>query len=790
MDGRLLMNMKPNHSPAIAKTTKSYERRRSQLLERRKSQVPVEKAVILLSIGLFVASMISAATDERLPRAGMVATGTSATTTETCVSHVEIQDIGGVIVQQCVSPEEQQSKAVPLHNKHKLSVFDFENSETVMQRTCFNDFDEKCFDNDRFELQQCKSITSVKGRLKHNVKFWKSIGTNNSIISIIEHGYIIPFKTTPSSAFLANNKSARVNSKFVDEAILKLLDNKFVREETKPPFVVNPLTVSTNAKGKKRLVLDLRHVNLHVWKDKVKYEEIKSAMNFFQADSFAYSFDLTSGYHHVDIHESQFKFLGFAWEFKGKMRYFVFTVLPFGLSSAGFVFTKLMRELVKHWRSNAIQIVVYLDDGFGVERDFDTACKHMHIVRNDLVSAGFLCNVEKSVWWPAQVISWLGWLIDFKSCHIFVSERKVSGIAASIKFLLNSRRITARQLAVVAGKIQCTQFVVGGITKLMTKHLHMLIEARKGWDNPISLNDNARNELLFWLDNKIISKGRHFNTRSTASRVVYSDASSHACAGFVVDYDNQICHLGFTETDRQKSSTWRELKAVAVVLSSLMQNLAGHSVKWYSDNQNVVRIIECGSMKPDLHTLALDIYKIAISNKVLLEPVWIPRALNEKADHMSKIVDFDDWTTKNEFFQFMSERWGPFTFDRFADCNNKKTARFNSKYWSPGTSGVDAFAYNWKDHNNWLVPPIHLIPRVIRHIIECKAIGVLIVPRWQSALFWSFIVDKNGEFKSFIKECFEFHDSSNIYQPGLNSNCIFGTNKMKSSVLALRFHCL
>ena len=537
--------------------------------------------------------MISAATDERLPCAGMVATGTSATTTETCVSHVEIQDIGGVIVQQCVSPEEQQSKAVPLHNKHKLSVFDFENSETVMQRTCFNDFDEKCFDNDRFELQQCKSITSVKGRLKHNVKFWKSIGTNNSIISIIEHGYIIPFKTTPSSAFLANNKSARVNSKFVDEAILKLLDNKLVREETKPPFVVNPLTVSTNAKGKKRLVLGLRHVNLHVWKDKVKYEEIKSAMNFFQADNFAYSFDLTSGYHHVDIHESQFRFLGFAWEFKGKMPY--------------------------------------------LERDFDTACKHMHIVRNDLVSAGFLCNVEKSVWWPAQVISWLGWLID-----IFFSERKVSGIAASIKLLLNSRRITARQLAVVAGKIQCTQFVVGGIMKLMTKHLHMLIEATKGWDNPISLNDNARNELLFWLDNKIICKGRHFNTRSTASRVVYSDASSHACAGFVVDYDNQICHLGFTETDRQKSSTWRELKAVAVVLSSLMQNLAGHSVKWYSDNHNVVRIIECGSMKPDLHTLSLDIYKIAISNKVLLEPVWIPRSLNEKADHMSKIVDFDD----------------------------------------------------------------------------------------------------------------------------------------------------
>ena len=48
------------------------------------------------------------------------------------------------------------------------------------------------------------------------------------------------------------------------------------------------------------------------------------------------TFDLKSGYHHIEIHPDHLRFLGFAWKFPGEtpVRYFVFTVLPFGLSSA------------------------------------------------------------------------------------------------------------------------------------------------------------------------------------------------------------------------------------------------------------------------------------------------------------------------------------------------------------------------------------------------------------------------------------------------------------------------
>ena len=56
----------------------------------------------------------------------------------------------------------------------------------------------------------------------------------------------------------------------------------------------------------------------------------------------------------------------------GKTCYFVFTVLPFGLTSAPFIFTKVMRYLVKHWRIN-------------------------EFVKKSLQNAGFIINEEKSV---------------------------------------------------------------------------------------------------------------------------------------------------------------------------------------------------------------------------------------------------------------------------------------------------------------------------------------------------------------------------------------------------------
>ena len=106
------------------------------------------------------------------------------------------------------------------------------------------------------------------------------------------------------------------------------------------PVVVNPLSVSVQPNGKKRLILDLRHVNFFVKKSKIKFEDAKSFLECLVASpwTWACSFDIKSGYHHIEIFESDQQFLDFSWVFYGVTKYFQFTVLSFGLCGTIYFF--------------------------------------------------------------------------------------------------------------------------------------------------------------------------------------------------------------------------------------------------------------------------------------------------------------------------------------------------------------------------------------------------------------------------------------------------------------------
>ncbi len=54
-----------------------------------------------------------------------------------------------------------------------------------------------------------------------------------------------------------------------------------------------------------------------------------------EPDDLAFTFDLKSGYHHIDICSQHQKYLGFHWEGK----WYVFAVLSFGLSTACYINT-------------------------------------------------------------------------------------------------------------------------------------------------------------------------------------------------------------------------------------------------------------------------------------------------------------------------------------------------------------------------------------------------------------------------------------------------------------------
>ena len=146
---------------------------------------------------------------------------------------------------------------------------------------------------------------------------------------MLRSGYKLPFKTIPSHVELKNNKSSLDNSVIVNNEIEKLLKKGCITKFEDIPSVVNPLTVAFNKSNKPRLVLDCRHINLHLFKYKVKFEDQSVARDLFSNGYFLFSFDLKSAYHHIEIFELHRTFLGFSWVIDGVKTYYISNVRYF-----------------------------------------------------------------------------------------------------------------------------------------------------------------------------------------------------------------------------------------------------------------------------------------------------------------------------------------------------------------------------------------------------------------------------------------------------------------------------
>ena len=317
-------------------------------------------------------------------------------------------------------------------------------------------------------------------------------------------------------------------------------------------------------------------------------------------------------------------------------------------------------------------------------------------VKHDLESAGFIVNIDKSEWEPSHTIEWLGFQIDLAKGKFSVPANKISMLKSQLLEVKGTQLVPARRLASLIGKIIS---MLGPITRLMTRALYATLQRKVAWCQKLTLSSEASQELDFWINEISHFNGQHIWPKPSAVRMVYSDASATGYGGYV-EHGNLIANGVWSNDEAAQSSTWRELRAVKVVLESFQTKLRNERVRWFTDNQNVVRIVQHGSSKPALQAEALGIFSLCVNNYIRIEPEWIPREQNELADYYSRLVDYDDWMLNPVVFAWLDNLWGPHTIDRFANSWNTQLERFNSRFWAPGSEAVDAFTCTWVDENN------------------------------------------------------------------------------------------
>ena len=93
-------------------------------------------------------------------------------------------------------------------------------------------------------------------------------------------------------------------------------------------------------------------------------------------------------------------------------RYFQFKVLPIGLSSACYAFTKLLRPLVEKWRSMG-------------DKSYTRTKEIVNMVAQDLTSLGLTINFEKSSLTTAKIGNWFGFIIGTSNMTFAEQKEKI-----------------------------------------------------------------------------------------------------------------------------------------------------------------------------------------------------------------------------------------------------------------------------------------------------------------------------------------------------------------------------
>jgi len=521
----------------------------------------------------------------------------------------------------------------------------------------------------------------------------------------------------------------------------------------------------------------------------------------------------------------------------GPHEYFVWATMPYGYTRAPYIAKSIMKPLVSKWRRLGCKIVVFYDDGMAVEKSEILLKKQSLQIQCDLLRAGLVPGVKKCLWTPTKILAWNGLVFDFQKGGISVMEHRMNYTTEKVKSVLEKWPVvTVREVSQFLGQINSMHPVLKGQATLRSKMLQTFINIRhfknSSWESLITsdfpgLFEKAKEELKFWQKNLEILNFRPFKENNPTC-LGWVDASNHAIGGIMVtlkpggcepmpvtldnwildgagalprirncaklqvddfppgsnkctehDLDKEVVqdmytvHRNLTYAERATDSNERELLAAVELILGCLMYLKNCIFTLHFDNMNASSVVEKGSSKFRLQNYAVFISNICLTHNISLRSVWIPRCLNNVADKLSKMLDYDDYSVEESFYNLATQisKYTP-NFDRFANNWNSKCQQFNSVTYCVGSGGVDAFNYTWGGKaRNWLFPPVRLIIPTVLHLEKSKGNGLLLIPQWKNAAFYPFLED-------FIKTKFVKNrwvlGGKNVFRRGADSTTCFG----------------
>ena len=203
-----------------------------------------------------------------------------------------------------------------------------------------------------------------------------------------------------------------------------------------------------------------------------------------------------------------------------------------------------------------------------------------------------------------------GWglsLIRFE-CRLLL-KKNVKLKSALLSLINDYPKLRVRNVASVCGFVISLTVALGPVARLFTRQMYFFIQMRDLWNDVLPAPEGVLDELRFWSNHVEAFNGYPINRPLSSSATLTCDASGSGYgAHLAIGHVRHFCSGVWNAFERVHSSTYRELMAVYLALKSFVNFLENAKVMIFSDNENVVRIIHCGSSVAPLQRVALDVF--------------------------------------------------------------------------------------------------------------------------------------------------------------------------------------
>ena len=572
---------------------------------------------------------------------------------------------------------------------------------------------------------------------------WQSWGAEAWVVTVLKEGYRVPFKSQPPLSpvpiFLPSYSPTSPRGIALAQEHKALLEKGAIEPAPSSPGYYSRVFVAMKASGAWRPIIDLSALNLHVDFTKFHMETPQSVLRSVRKGDWMVSIDLKDAYLQVPVHPDSRRFLRFV----SGGQAFQFKVLPFGLTTAPQVFTRVMAPVSAIMHRLGFRILRYLDDwlilGSSLEEVIRARDFLLHLCDIFLIRV----NLEKSSLIPSQDSTYLGMRINSLISRVFPTQGRLQKLASLLEEFLSSHSPSALLWMSLLGTMSSLTLLIPG-ARLRMRSLQIIL--RKSWDfhheaQKITYGTSCLGDLQWWSDASNLTPGVPLEVPHPDIHL-YTDASDQ---GWGATLQSMEVSGIWSPPQSSLSINHRELIAVGLALQYFLPFVEGRTVAIFTDNTTAISYLKKfgGTRSATLNTVAQGIIRFCERNSILLMPQFVPGKLNVKADALSRQNQIlgAEWTLCQEVVDQLIHKW-PCIVDLFATNQSHRLPTYFSPVPDPAAVGVDAMLHSWDGLQAYAFPPFALIQQVLVKLRQSRNTTLtLIAPFWPQRPWFPDLLD-------------------------------------------------